>query len=151
MRFLGPARPSGTASRRCSGARTGQTCYCLAATTRASRTPLPAASPPMFDEIFSRASGFARHAVPPSLFVNGHADLAEPDDDRCEPTAIVRRKSVIVRDAVGTLEGDGIGANGLAAPQTSMFAGRLDVTTGSFSTSPDPFLATTASRSRCSR
>jgi hypothetical protein len=44
-----------------------------------------------------------------------------------------------VRDAVGTLEGDGIGANGLAAPQTSMFAGRLDVTTGSFSTSPDRF------------
>jgi hypothetical protein len=46
MRFQGPALPSGTASRRCSGARTGQTCYSLAATTRASRTPLPAASPP---------------------------------------------------------------------------------------------------------
>jgi uracil-DNA glycosylase len=32
-------------------------------------------TPAMFDEIFSRASGFARQAVPPSLFVNGHADL----------------------------------------------------------------------------
>jgi len=51
----------------------------------------------------------------------------------------------ILRDAVGALEGDGIGANGLAAPQTGMLAGRLDVTTGSFSTLTGSFLATTGS------
>jgi len=32
-------------------------------------------TPAMFDEIFSRASGFARHAAPPSLFVNDLAEL----------------------------------------------------------------------------
>jgi uracil-DNA glycosylase len=60
-------------------------------------------TPAMFDEIFGRASGFARHAVPPSLFVNGHIDLPGPDAGRCEPTAIVRRKGVIVRHVASNL------------------------------------------------
>jgi hypothetical protein len=50
----------------------------------------------------------------------------------------------ILRDAVGTFEGDGIGANGLADRSTSMFADRLDIT-GSFSTLTGSFLATTGS------
>jgi hypothetical protein len=51
----------------------------------------------------------------------------------------------ILRDAVGTLEADGIGANGPAGPQAGMFADRLDVATGSFSTLTGSFLATTGS------
>ena len=51
----------------------------------------------------------------------------------------------ILREAVGTFEGDGIGANGPADRSASMFAGRLDVTTGSFSTLTGSFLATSGS------
>jgi hypothetical protein len=50
----------------------------------------------------------------------------------------------ILRDAVGTFEGDGVGPNGLADGSTSMFADRLDIT-GSFSTLTGSFLATTGS------
>jgi hypothetical protein len=50
----------------------------------------------------------------------------------------------ILRAAVGTFEGDGIGANGLADRSTSMLADRLDIT-GSFSTLTGSFLATTGS------
>ena len=60
-------------------------------------------TPAMFDEIFSRASGFARQAVPPSLFVNGWADRAVPDAGRCEPRVIVRGKGVIVRHVASNL------------------------------------------------
>src|SRR5580704_10216005 len=50
----------------------------------------------------------------------------------------------ILREAVGTFEGDGIGANGSADRSTSMLADRLDIT-GSFSTLTGSFLATSGS------